>query len=119
VLIESTAGDFPFWLAPVQLRLLPVSDDFLPYCERVVEAARAAGLRAEVDVGGRSLGKQIKISNAEKISAFAVVGKAEVEAQSLALTSRVAIGELAPGELGSYGMREAIELMAAAAAEGE
>ena len=52
VLIESTAGDFPFWLAPTQLRLLPVSDDFLPFCNEVVAKARAAGLRAEVDPGG-------------------------------------------------------------------
>ena len=36
VLIESTAGDFPFWIAPTQLRLLPVSDDFLPFCNEVV-----------------------------------------------------------------------------------
>ena len=40
VLIESTAGDFPFWLAPTQLRLLPVSDDFLPYCAEVKAMAK-------------------------------------------------------------------------------
>ena len=49
VLIESTAGDFPFWLAPVQMRLLPVSDDFRPYCEEVAAAAKQAGLRVEID----------------------------------------------------------------------
>jgi threonyl-tRNA synthetase len=63
VLIESTAGDFPFWLAPTQLRLLPVSDDFLPYCQAAVAKLAAAGVRAEVDQGGRSVGKQIKIAN--------------------------------------------------------
>jgi len=63
VLIESTAGDFPFWLAPTQLRLLPVSDDFLPHCEAAVAKLAAAGVRAEVDPGGRSVGKQIKIAN--------------------------------------------------------
>ena len=40
VLIESTAGDFPLWLAPTQLRLLPVSDDFLPYCAEVKAMAK-------------------------------------------------------------------------------
>merc|ERR1712031_59067 len=79
VLTESTAGDFPFWLTPVQLRLLPVSDDFRPYCEEVLAAAKAAGIRAEIDIGGRSLGKQIKVSNQEKVSAFAVIGKKEVD----------------------------------------
>ena len=88
VLIESTAGDFPFWLAPTQLRLLPVSDDFLPFCNEVVAKARAAGLRAEVDPGGRSLGKQIKIASADKIPVFGVVGKDEVEGSTLSLKSR-------------------------------
>ena len=70
VLTESTAGDFPFWLSPVQLRLLPVSDDFRPYCEEALKAAKAAGIRAEIDVGGRSLGKQIKVSNQQKVHAM-------------------------------------------------
>ena len=43
VLIESTAGDFPLWLAPTQLRLLPVSDDFLPYCAEVKAMANKVG----------------------------------------------------------------------------
>ena len=105
VLTESTAGDFPFWLAPVQLRLLPVSDDFRPYCEEALAAARAAGLRAEIDVGGRSLGKQIKVSNQEKVSLYAVIGQREVEERSLSLTSRAA------GDLGSFGLDEAIGKM--------
>eukprot|EP00967_Tisochrysis_lutea_P130860 scaffold226857_cov27-Tisochrysis_lutea.AAC.2 len=67
VLIESTAGDFPFWLAPIQLRLLPVSDDFLPYCEAAVAKLAAAGIRAEVDQGGRSVGKQIKVANQVRV----------------------------------------------------
>ena len=71
VLTESTAGDFPFWLSPVQLRLLPVSDDFRPYCEEALKAAKAAGIRAEIDVGHRrSLGKQIKVSNQQKVHAM-------------------------------------------------
>ena len=108
VLTESTAGDFPFWLAPTQLRLLPVSDDFKPYCEEVVKACKRAGVRAEVDIGGRSLGKQIKISNQEKIPMYAVVGAAEVEGRSLALTSRRG------GDLGSLPLAVAIERMAVA-----
>ena len=105
VLTESTAGDFPFWLAPVQLRLLPVSDTLRPYCEEVLLAAKAAGIRAEIDVGGRSLGKQIKISNQEKVPMFAVIGAAEVEGRSLALTSRKG------GDLGSFALDAAISKM--------
>ena len=43
VLIESTAGDFPFWIAPTQLRLLPVSDDFLPFCNEVAANGSVRG----------------------------------------------------------------------------
>jgi len=88
VLIESTAGDFPFWLAPVQLRLLPVSDDFRPYCEEVIAAAKLAGLRAEIDQGGRSVSKQIKIANQDKVPLYAVVGEKEIGSRSLSLMLR-------------------------------
>ena len=62
----------------------------------------------EVDQGGRSLGKQIKICNAEKIPLFAVVGKEEVEGRSLALKSRK------KGDMGSMGLAEAISHLATA-----
>merc|ERR1719201_2587758 len=86
VLIESTAGDFPFWIAPIQLRLLPVSDDFRPYCEEVYAAAKAAGVRVEIDQGGRSVGKQIKVANQDKLPCYAVIGAKEIESQSLSIT---------------------------------
>ena len=108
VLLESTAGDLPFWIAPIQLRLLPVSDDFRPYCEEVLAAAKAAGLRAEIDIGGRSLSKQIKVGNQEKISVLAVIGKDEVERRMLTLTSRKV------GKLGTFDFEAAIANMAAA-----
>ena len=108
VLIESTAGDFPFWLAPTQLRLLPVSDDFLPYCREVVAKAKAAGIRAEVDRGGRSLGKQIKLCAKEKVAVYGVVGKEEVEGSLLSLTSRKG------GDLGQMTLDSALGAMVAA-----
>lgn len=49
VLIENTAGDFPLWIAPTQLRLLPVIDGVLDYCYEVKKAAESAGLRVEID----------------------------------------------------------------------
>ena len=70
------------------MRLLPVSDDFRPYCEEVVEAARKAGLRVEIDQGGRSVGKQIKVANQDKLPCYAVVGANEIEAGSLSITCR-------------------------------
>lgn len=63
ILVENYAGAFPLWLAPVQLRLLPVSDDFVPYCQEVAAAMRAEGLRVEI-MGRNSIAKLIR--NAEK-----------------------------------------------------
>ncbi|EOD05459.1 threonine-tRNA ligase [Emiliania huxleyi CCMP1516] len=109
VLIESTAGDFPFWLAPTQLRLLPVSDDYRPYCDAAVARLKAAGIRAEVDPGGRSVGKQIKVANQDKVPILSVVGEAEVGANALKLEMRKG------GELGELPLERAIEVLAAAA----
>ncbi|KAL1526687.1 hypothetical protein AB1Y20_015389 [Prymnesium parvum] len=116
VLIESTAGDFPFWIAPVQLRLLPVSDDFLPYCEQVAREAQQAGLRVEVDPGGRSLGKQIKIANQDKLPCYAIVGAKEVELESLSISCRKeGVGVVS---LGAIPYKTVVGQMEAAAKEG-
>jgi len=114
VLTESTAGDFPFWLAPVQGRLLPVSDAFRPYCEEVAAAAKAAGLRVEVDPGGRSVGKQIKLANKDKVPLYAVIGEKEIEARSLSLMCRKNGGLV---DVGSLPMDVAIDKMARASTE--
>ena len=71
-------------------------------------AAKAAGIRAEIDQGGRSLGKQIKVSNQEKVSLYAVIGEKEVEGRTLSITSR------ADGDLGSFDLDEAISKMVSA-----
>jgi len=114
VLTESTAGDFPFWLAPVQGRLLPVSDTFRPYCEEVAKAAKAAGLRIEVDPGGRSVGKQIKLANQAKVPVYAVIGEKEIEGRSLSLMARKDGGLV---DLGTLPFEEAIDIMARASSE--
>ena len=82
----------PFWIAPVQVRLLPVSDDFRGYCEEVKAAAFEAGLRFEIDQGGRSVGKQIKIANQDKVPLYAVIGEKEIAAQSISFMYRKQVG---------------------------
>jgi len=111
ILTESTAGDFPFWIAPVQARLLPVSDDFRPYCEEVAAQAKAAGLRVEIDQGSRSVGKQIKVANQDKVPLYAVVGEKEVEARSLSFMCRKDGGLVNVGEIP---LDEAVRRMASA-----
>ena len=115
VLIESTAGDFPFWIAPVQLRLLPVSDDFRPYCEEVEAAAKAAGVRVEIDQGGRSVSKQIKVANQDKVPLYAVIGEKEIAGQSLSLMCRKDGGLI---DLGAIPYKEAVAKMELASKSG-
>merc|ERR1719221_1266431 len=110
VLIESTAGDFPLWLAPTQLRLLPVSDKFLPYCKEVQALGKALGLRVEVDPGGRSLSKQIKIANKEKVPVYGVVGAKEVEERTLSLNLRKGDGT-GLIDLGTVPLEDAVNRM--------
>ncbi|MBE9028890.1 threonine--tRNA ligase [filamentous cyanobacterium LEGE 11480] len=103
ILIEEYAGDFPTWLAPVQIRLLPVGVDFIDYAKDAVAKMQALGIRAEVDLGGDRLGKLIRNAEKAKIPVMAVVGAKEVEANSLSVRTR------AEGELGALPLDTVIE----------
>lgn len=95
ILIEEYAGDFPLWLAPVQIRLLPVGDLQLDFTKEVAAKMVALGIRAEVDLSGDRLGKLIRNAEKDKIPVMAVVGAKEVETNSLSIRTR------ASGELGT------------------
>jgi threonyl-tRNA synthetase len=103
ILIEEYAGDFPLWLAPVQVRLLPVGDEQLPFANQVAADFQAQGIRAEVDTRGDRLGKQIRNAEKDKIPVMAVVGAKEVESNSLSIRTR------ASGELGVIPVAEVLE----------
>jgi threonyl-tRNA synthetase len=89
ILIEQYAGNFPFWLAPVQMRLLTVSDDQLPFAKKVAADFVAKGLRVEVDAGSDRLGKKIRNAEKAKIPVMAVIGAKEMESDSLTLRLRL------------------------------
>jgi len=93
ILIEEYAGDFPLWLAPAQVRLLPVSEAQQDFAMNVATKMRAAGIRAAADTSNERLGKLIRNAEKEKIPVMAVVGAKEVEANSLSIRTRAA-GEL-------------------------
>ncbi|PSF36148.1 threonine--tRNA ligase [Aphanothece hegewaldii CCALA 016] len=103
ILIEEYVGDFPLWLAPVQVRLLPVSDPQLEYVKDVVDKMRLMGIRAEADTSGERLGKMIRNAETQKIPVMAVVGAKEVESNTLSIRTR------ASGELGAISVTEVIE----------
>lgn len=102
ILIEEYAGDFPLWLAPEQVRLLAVSDEFLPYAREVVAKMQEIGIRASVDEGGDRLGKSIRNAEKGKVPVMGVIGAKEVEAQAISVRTR------ASGELGSMPVDEVI-----------
>ena len=79
VLVEHYAGAFPPWLAPVQARVLPVSDDHDPYGRRIVDRLRAEGYRADLVAADESLGKRIRAAKLEKLPYVLVVGDDDVE----------------------------------------
>ena len=87
VLLESTNGAFPFWLAPEQVRVVPVAADFLDHAHTVVAACRAVGLRAEVDGSDDSLGARIRAAQTEKVPVTLVVG-ADEQAQGTVAVRR-------------------------------
>jgi len=96
ILIENTAGDFPFWLAPTQLKLLPVTDSVWQYCKDVQLKAQKMGIRVEVDRGTERLAKQIRNAEKARTPVMAIVGEKEVENETLAVRSRKL------GDLGSF-----------------
>jgi len=102
ILIEEYAGDFPLWLAPVQVRLLPVRDIHFDYVKEVVAKMQAMGIRAEADISGDRLGKMIRNAEKQKIPIMSVVGDKEVTDNTLSIRTR------ASGELGAIIVEEVI-----------
>jgi threonyl-tRNA synthetase len=93
ILIEEYVGDFPFWLAPVQMRIVQVNEEVLPYAKEVAEKMRLLGLRVEADTSGERLNKQIRNAEKEKIPVMAIVGLEEVANNTLSIRIRGAGGK--------------------------
>lgn len=95
VMLEHFAGDLPFWLAPEQVRVLPVSDKFLEPARSVTERFRQAGLRAQIDARNEKLGAKIRDGEVAKVPILAVVGAKEAEHGTVSIRVRH-IGDLGP-----------------------
>mmetsp|Transcript_11804 Transcript_11804/g.24148 ORF Transcript_11804/g.24148 Transcript_11804/m.24148 type:complete len:687 (+) Transcript_11804:28-2088(+) len=106
ILVENCAGEFPLWIAPEQLRILPVTESVQDYCYEVKKKAEAMGLRVEVDSGRDRLPKQIRNAEKGKVPLMAVVGVKELENNELAIRSK------ATGDLGSFSVDEFLAGMA-------
>ena len=90
ILIEHFAGAFPTWLAPVQVKVLPISDKFIDYADSVAEKLSDAGIRTEVDTRSEKIGYKIRSAQMEKIPYMLVVGQKEEEDGVVSVRSRFA-----------------------------
>ena len=88
IIIENYAGDFPLWLAPVQVRVLPISEKYIDYAKRVSEKLMDLGLRAEVNAKDDRIGYKIRESSLQKIPYAIIVGEKEMENQTINVRSR-------------------------------
>ena len=88
VLIEHFAGSFPTWLAPEQVRLLPMNDDLVPQAQDILEKFKSAGLRGSVDKHAAKLGAKIRNAENDKIPHMLVLGKREAEEGKISVRSR-------------------------------
>ncbi|MFT7507074.1 MAG: threonyl-tRNA synthetase [Acidimicrobiales bacterium] len=88
ILIEHYAGNFPLWLSPVQLAIIPVADVHNEYAKSVYDTLKQAGFRVELDDENESMGKKIRNAKKNKLPYFIVIGDQEVEGKTVTLESR-------------------------------
>ncbi len=105
VLIEHCAGKFPMWLAPTQVKLLPISDKFIPYCESVQQQLKVADIRAEIDDRNEKIGKKIRDTELAKIPLMLVIGEKEMSENT------VAVRRQGKGDIGVQSIDEFIALV--------
>lgn len=101
-LIEHTAGNFPLWLSPVQVRIIPIGETHHTFAKEVSENLKQAGIRVDLADDKDGLGKKVRASKVEKIPYWLVIGDKEVEAQKVTLESRDR------GQLGQKSIEEVV-----------
>lgn len=104
-LVEQTAGNFPLWLSPMQVKVIPVREAHNAYAQEVYDLLKENGIRAEVDLEDENLGKKVRAAKNEKIPYWIVVGDKEVASKEVNVESRS--GE----KLGSISPQKFLELL--------
>lgn len=104
-LLEETKGNLPFWLSPIQAKILPISDKYLEYSEKVLEKIKEFGIRIELDKRAEKIGYKIREAQTKKIPYMIIIGEKELESESVSVRHRN------EGELGSMKLEELIERM--------
>ncbi len=104
-LVEKYAGAFPLWLAPTQIRILPIGENHLDYARKVQQELKDNGWQAEVDDSNETVGKKIRAGEMQKIPYLLIVGDKEVEA------GQVAVRQRQQGDLGTMDAKELMKKM--------
>ena len=102
-LIEHYGGDFPLWLAPVQVRIIPITGDQAEYARGLEEELHKAGIRVETDARNEKMQKKIRDAEMAKVPYMAVVGKREAENGTVSARSRK------HGDIGALGRKEFVD----------
>ena len=102
-LIEETKGAFPVWLAPVQVKILPISDAHVDYAKKVEEKLRKQGIRVVVDSRNEKIGYKIREAQLEKVPYMLAVGDKEIGAEAVSVRSRK------EGEMGQMPVEEFVQ----------
>lgn len=105
LLIEKYAGAFPLWLAPVQAKILPISEKFIDAADAVYSKLRNAGIRVELDDRAEKIGYKIREAQMEKVPYMLIIGQKEVETDTISVRGR------ARGELGSLTADELLQML--------
>ncbi len=103
ILTEHYAGAFPMWLAPVQVKVLPISDSTQEYAKKVADALTAASLRVELDTRNEKIGYKIREAQLQKIPYMIVVGEKEMQSGNVAVRGRK------DGDLGTMDLQAFIQ----------
>ncbi len=95
ILIEHYAGAFPFWIAPVQAKVLPVNDNVFSYSDEIIAKMKSWGVRVEVDARDEKLGKKIRDAQMEKVPYMLIIGDKEIQ------NGTVSVRDRKEGDIGS------------------
>ncbi len=102
-MLEHYAGKFPTWLAPLQVKILPISDKFMDYANTILQTLKKADIRAEIDDRSEKIGKKIRDTEVAKVPYMLVIGEKEMN------EGKVSVRRQSKGDLGAKLIGEFVE----------
>ena len=104
IILEHFNGALPFWLSPVQVKILSINDEVNSYAENILKKLKENNIRAEIDLRNESIGKKIREAEMQKIPYLLIIGEKEAEAK------KIAVRERGKGDLGAHTIEEFLSL---------